>query len=241
MKAQRRHELKTNTLAEALAKMPNSGRRFGTQVIISILVGILIAVLIRYRIAASQDRLARAADNLAVARQEIAEWKMIPTAGQAALGSEYYRDLAGRIDSVISDVGDKDPKTAALAMLTRGELNWTFAGVSQASTQPAEPGESDDELLKNAGDAYRQTIDAYPNEHFVVISARFGLGAVDESQHKWDDAANEYQAIIDDPNAAGPFADRAKERLAALSSLKKPLLIGQATTLPSFGATTQPE
>ena len=239
MKAQRRHELKTNTLAEALAKMPNKGQRYGTQILISILVGILIAVLIRYRMAASQERLARAADNLAVARQEMAEWKIIPPAQQATLGTEYYENLSGRLDAVLTDIDDKDPKIAALAMLTRGDLDWTFAHVSMASTQPAQSGQSSDELLKNSAEAYRQLIDTYPNEHFDVIAARFGLAAIAESQHDWDNATKQYQAISDDPNADGSMANLAKARLANLSSLEHPLLIGQSS-LPTLGPTTRP-
>src|SRR5580693_3851172 len=114
MKAQRRHELKTNTLAEAVVHLPDTGKRNAATAITIILAGLLIGLLIRYRLNAGQERQARAADNLAVARGEI------DLIRQMSLGSvdpsqpqEQFRDAQSRLDTVLSDVGGSNSKLAA--------------------------------------------------------------------------------------------------------------------------------
>ena len=50
MKAQRRHELKQNTLAKGLENLPEVSRRHGTKILVVVMVGLLVTLLIRNRV-----------------------------------------------------------------------------------------------------------------------------------------------------------------------------------------------
>jgi hypothetical protein len=246
MKAERRHELKTNTLAEALAGMPE--RRWQhTGVTISIaLGGVLIFLLVRYRMTANQTRLARAQDNLAVAREEIDEIRQETMMNvDPSQPLELARDIGSRVDSVLSEAGDSNPTLAAEALVARGDLDWIMAGISAATTQPIAGQQSSDELLKGAQSAYQQVVTNYPKQSLSVTTAQFGLAAIDENHHDWDGARKEYQAIIDDPQSGEVFQTQAKNMLASLSQVTQQPIIGAIVPATTQSAspltiTTQP-
>ena len=55
MKAQRRHELQTNTLAERLSNLPEFWNKHGTKVLLVLVAIALVIVLIRYRISSARQ------------------------------------------------------------------------------------------------------------------------------------------------------------------------------------------
>jgi len=236
MDSQRRHELKTNTLAEALAGVPNRGKQFATTFIISVCGAILVGLLIRYRINASQQRAARAADNLAVAWDEINELKkMAFLQVDPSQPVELFKDVTSRLDLVTLDVGDSNPTLSAEALLARGELDWDMAGLTAATTQPSLGMQSSAELLKGAQGAYSQVISGFPQQTFAVTTARLGLGAVAENQGDWQAARTQYHAIVDDAQSAETMKSMAKIMLTQVDQLQTPPIIG--APMP---ATTQP-
>jgi hypothetical protein len=239
MKAQRRHELKTNTLAEAMAHLPQTGKRNLATAVTVILAGLLIGLLIRFRLNAGQERLSRAADNLAVAREDIDSIKelvirMMSQPVDASLAQVPFSDALQRLDSVLADVGGSDPKLAAEALVARGDANWNMKEFDAATTQPS-AGQTPSELLSGAEAAYQQVIIAYPQQHFSASTAHFGLAAIAEDRHDWDAARKQYQAILDDADAGAIFQDVARQMLKSVDDLEHPPVIAPATQ-----AATQP-
>jgi hypothetical protein len=241
MKAQRRHELKTNTLAEALAKAPHAGQRYGTVALTAAIGVLLVVFLVRYRLTATQQRLARATDNLAICREDIDQIKSLaPTAALApdiSQATELYRDTSSRLDSVLADA-DSSSKVAAEALVARGDLNWYMASVALSTTQPSTEAQSPSDMLGGAQAAYQQVISAYPQEYFSVATARFGLAAIAENRMDWDEAKRQYQAVLDDSESGVSYHRLAQSMMATLEQLRQAAVIaGPSSSLPSASAT----
>jgi hypothetical protein len=241
MKAQRRHELKTNTLAEAMSHLPQTRWRSVVSGALTIIGAALVGLLIRYRLSAGQERVQRAHDNLAVVLEDINQMKQM----QAQLADpsqpgELFVDINSRLDAVLSDAGG-DPQMAAEAMIARGDANWIMSAVASSTTQPSQNQQTPEGLLATAESAYQQVITAYPEQHFSVCSAHFGLAAIDENRHDWAKARQEYQAIIDDAQAGDVTQALAKSRLSSVDQLEHPPVIVAATPPPpTVPATTAP-
>ena len=75
-----------------------------------------------------------------------------------------------------------------------------------------------DQYLAHAAEAYQQVLsdDAYKQQHDAIVSARFGLAAIDENRHDWASAQKHLQAIVDDADVTGPLHDLATRQIAAL-------------------------
>jgi hypothetical protein len=239
MKSERRHELKTNTLAEALAHMPNEGRRRMVTTISIALAGVLVFSLVRYRMTTAAARLTTARDNLAVARQEIDELKQLAVVElDPSQPAELAKDINSRLDSVIGAVGDSSPDMAAEALLARGDLNWNMAGITSSTTQPSPGQQTASDLLQDAQQAYEQVVNGYPQQTLAVQTARFGLAAVDEDRQDWDGAKKQYQAIIDGTQAGDTMQQVAQQRMTTMETLAQPPVIGEIIP-PSTQPTTR--
>jgi hypothetical protein len=237
MKAQRRHELKTNTLAEAMAQLPNTGLRNAATSLAIVLGGVLIGLLIRFRISSGAERTARAADNLAQVREEISDIKQSAAMSiDPGIPAETYRDVNSRLESILADAGSGNPQLAAEALIARGDANWYMAAVASSTTQPSAMPQSQSELLGAAQAAYEQVVSTYPQENFSVNTARFSLAAIAENRSDWDAARKQYQSIVDDPQAGDLLHIRAHALLAGVDQLQHPPLLAaatQPTTAPS--------
>ena len=234
MKSERRHELKTNTLAEALAKLPNTGRRRVTTSVTIALVGIAIFSLVRYRLDANAKRVAQANDDLAVAREEINEIKtMTMQPVDPSQPEEQYKDVTARLNNVLSTAGGSNPKLAAEALLARGDVNWNMAQLAMSTTQPSAYRQPAADLLKSAASAYQQVVDGYPAQYFSVATARFGLAAIAEDQQDWEGERKQYQAITDEKRLDDMTQTLAKGLLATVDQLQTPPLIAAPATQPA--------
>jgi len=234
MKSERRHELKTNALAHAVVGIPNTGWRNAATGITIVLAGLAIGLLIRFRIQAGQDRVVRAADNLAVAREDIAQLQEMTAEMSVrdvdpSLPLEPFRDALSRLESVLTDVGDGNPTLAAEALVARGDVNWHMAQFSASTTQPSASTQTPSDLLDAAQSAYQQVVSAYPQQHFSVDSARFGLAAIAENRHDWATARQQFQAIVDDPSASDLFKTLATHMKDSVDQLEHPPVLAAAT------------
>lgn len=248
MKAQRRHDLKTNTLAQQLERLPFTLREHGGKVMLGIIAILLIILLINFRNRAQRESLASATENLSTARQLIDElsnitaWRMPP--------AEIASQVRDSLDS-IAQTSD-DPQVQAETLIARGDLNWTLACLPElpgAATQPTlQIEQKKPDLLAAAADAYERVLREYPAQTLSAISAHFGLAAIAEDNAQWDSAAGHYDAIRNSPDASEAFKSLAKLRqdglsvpdqgkLPGLADIRKPILLGKPTTVP---ASTQP-
>jgi hypothetical protein len=244
MKAERRHELRSNSLALALIHLPTTLRQnLGT--ILTIILGIaLVAVLIKYRIDAAQQRDAGARDNLAIATETveiIKSFELRPWIDRSQLDAQ-FQDASSRLDSVMATLGT-DPHVGAVALETRADLNWSMAELStSATTQPSDAAHSTTDYVKAAQAAWQQIIKDYPLEEFSVSAARLGLAAAAEDQHDWAQAGTYYQALLDDPNAPAELKREAQKYKASLAQLALPLYMapGQGTFAGPSTQNSQP-
>jgi len=247
MKAQRRHELKTNTLAEAVVHLPNTGKRNAATAITIILAGLLIGLLIRYRLTAAQERADRALDNLAGARDDINEIKQRTLQSvDPSIPQELFREALTRLDAVETDIGGGNSKVAAEALVARGDAAWYMKEFDASTTQPS-TGETPSDLLTMAESAYQKVIKTYPDEHFSTSAAHLGLAAIAEDRHDWAEARKQYQAVADDANAGDTMQTIAKSMMKSVDDLEHPPVIAPATQAsipaimgPVAPSTTQP-
>jgi hypothetical protein len=217
MKSERRHELRTNSLAIALSNIPDTMRQNILTVIFTVLIAGLTVFVIRYRMSLSAERSARAVDDLAVAREDIDEIKGM--AGEdPSVCQERFLDASARLDSVMAAIGS-DPKAAADVLADRGDLNWNMATLAGATTQPSS-GQSSDDYLKSAETAWKQIVESYSNQELPVCSARLGLAAIAENHGDFD----QVQAHI---------------MMADLDKVAQPILLAPGQAAAS-GPATQP-
>jgi hypothetical protein len=255
MKAERRHELKTNSLARGLEGVPEHWREYGSKVLLVILVGAIVFLLVRYW----NDKKVRDAEmvtsSMQTAHAELEQLKNLPIqlfGASASAVAEQRQRIAQQVDQAFSTVinSTKDPKTLANAFLGQGDLNWMLANFPElpgAETLPSNLQiQNRDALLDQARSWYEKVLEsgnsAAPSD---VFYARLGLAAIAENQSQWDKAKSQYQSVVDAAEMPTSFKEYARDRLAQLPQLLTPALIvprppvvPEATAPASAPATT---
>jgi len=248
MKAQRRHELKANSLIWTLQGLPEAIKKYQSQIALVLVLIALAVVMVRYRINLAQEKLQGAQQSLGVAADDLGRLKGMAyrpgTDGIQYMREReiYYADGLQQADDAFQKAPDSQEAMKAEALLDKGDLNFEMAntpGLPGAATQPAlRPAEPQDALLSNASDAYTQVLGNYGSQKFAMTAAHFGLAAVAEDRaaagdgSQWDAAKAQYQAVLDSDVEAG-FKAIATLRLGMLAQLSKPMATGMpATTEP---------
>jgi hypothetical protein len=248
MKAERRHELKTNTLARGIEHLPDAGRQHGTKIMVAILLALLAVFFIRQRITSGRAREASAAYALNSARGDIGqldeavEMGMFSPQALATLRQQVATRGEENVRSVLETADDA--RLIAEAKLARGDLNWklaNFPDLPGAATQPAlQFPRAKKDLLQTAGQSYQEVLDDPGSPPETMWTARFGLAAVRENQGEWDKAKEQYQKLVNDLNTPQPLKDQAVERLNKLDERRRPVLMGApaAEEPPATGPAT---
>jgi len=239
MKSERRHELQTNTLADSLAHLPDFWNKHGTKILMVLVAIALFVVLLRYRISSARQATISAGDELATARQLVGEIGTLyrpDVEAYATARTQYITDATAAIDHVLATADD--PKVIAEATLARGDLNWVLAN------QPKLPGATTRESLNlkddsatyltKAEEAYQQILKSYPQQKNTVVAAKFGLAAIAENRANWDEAAKQYDSIVNDKDAVKVFQDQARARQETLKDIKQPVYIAGPSTASSM-------
>ena len=253
MKAERRHELQTNTLALWLRwKAPEMWAKYGTHILLGIIIVLLGIVVIRHLLNKPVEEASRAADALASAREQIVE----VSEGRRPVGEA--RGILTQIQQAME--ASKRPEIQSEGELALADYYWALftAPTPFADTRPVEvPEESPEELLNKAEQNYQAAMKDAGNRPYVAIRAKFGLAAVAEargyeSMRKanfkgadasafWEKAREQYQTILDDPAAPQALKDEATWHLAQLKELNKPIWVAPPPpTTSTTGATTSP-
>ena len=256
MKAQRRHELKQNSLIHALQNLPETGKLYGSQIALGVILVALVIIWVRCRATSATERVTAAEQSVGGASDSLKRLKMalqMQRGDEPAVAMERRQMFAqgvAMVDDALERVGDRDPQVKAQALLLRGDLNFTMANLPQlagAATQPSlRPDQPTGDLLNSAADAYGQVLQEFPSDDFAATSAHFGLAAVAEDRagasgdpQQWETARLQYQAIVDG-GASPAFRSLAMERLKSLALVQQPLTIDlglKAATQPSVPST----
>jgi hypothetical protein len=248
MKAQRRHELKQNTLAHSLENLPEFGRQHGTKILLVVMFGLLVALLIRSRVASSRNAAEKAAFSLSHGREAVEQLRS--NAGRLAQAPAQFvlaaKEVSKVVDQAAQEVldGSDDPRLIAEARILQGDLNWQLAAMPEAPGATTRPELSlprtDEQLLDAAAAAYQAAIDERNAPKESVVTARLGLAAVAENRRQWDAAKEQYQKVLDDPATQKPLKDLAASALTRLEMLRKPPLLAAPASAPSTATSTQP-
>lgn len=238
MKAQRRHDLQTNSLARALSQSPVFFRKHGAKVFLAIVVIGLAIILIRQRMSLAEQEVNVGWGNITIARDAIGQLAQTPAfrldgENEFSLRSRLTNDASRAVRTAVSA---DDRALASEGLVVQGDLNWTLANLPEivgAATRPALKSQvAAADYLSRAEDSYARVLKSYADFPLAAASARFGLAACAENRGQWDQAAEQYQAIIKDPALALSFKPQAEFRLKHISQVKEPLylaLIPEAT------------
>lgn len=199
MDAEKRHQLKTNELAEALGKIRDFGSDPQTRYWLLGLV-ILVVAVVGYRWWAGRQQ-----------RQSISAWAALAQVGG---GPERDVDAIGdELRALIADAPD-----ALFAVNARVRLAILLCRQAEEDTGRSK------ELLTQAVEVLRQVVDDPVAPPALVAAAAFSLGTSCESLRDFDGATAAYRRITDEPRFAGsPFTDLAARRLETLGELSVPV------------------
>jgi len=229
MKAQHRHELKTNELADWLTHLPQwaADNRNG---IIAVVAVVVIAVsgyvwkVYFYDSGRLERRIA-----LTTAVGEVTQRKAQVAAGQSQ-GADLSYLLIQPADTLQTlAAGETNPDMAALAHVKRGEalraeVHFRMTGLTSNVLQTQ---------IGLARDAYTAAIEAKPTLASIASAAKLGLGLCAEELGDFDQARRLYQEIVNDAAFQGAVAvASAQTRLATMDEFKQPIAFHPAPMPP---------
>ena len=239
MKSERRHELKTNTLASGIGNLPMFWRLHGNKVLLGVVAVMAVIVFFRFQMKAAAEKQEQATEAYTAAIGGIRNLQSLPQSGDPKMIADNRAKLQEEVDRAISQVLDDADSDAmrADALIARGDMFWTLAhmpGATSAGTQPS--GKSDlqrTDALEKAKKAYEAASKMGGARPLAIATAWLGLAAIAEEQKQWDVAKGAYDSLINNSAAPQPFKDEAKIRLDDLSKIQKPILMGKPATLPA--------
>jgi len=247
MKAQERHKLKTNELAESLSELPEYLRTHSTQ-IITVAVIVLVVAAAGYwwwhgRVEARQGRLAEL--QLLVVKQAQLEQRAAQQGQLESKPGEEPKEIvaydaapvAAALRTLAEEAGRSPVGMSALLQEAQAIRSQLFF-----SDQPITD-EEKERICQRVENIYQRLLQEYPQEKLAVGMARMGQGLVAEDRGDWAKAKEIYQAIIADGKdklAGTIFGRQAQDRLDLLSRIDKPIEFALAPSAPVSGETQEP-
>ena len=215
MDAEKRHQLKTNELAETLGKLRDFGGDTQTRLWLIVLV-VLIAAVVGYR-AWGHIRSQRLTESWM-------EWSEMG-GGQQSDPAKVVSDLQGLINN-----------TSDRTLVAAGHIRMAKALRSQAAQNPG----NQEALLNESITLLKEVINDTEIPAVLVAAATYSLGTSHESLRQFDQATQAYQSLIGNERFAGiEFAKFAADRLETIAEL--PIAPPFEPGLPpSLQSTTQP-
>jgi len=165
MKAEHRHELKTNDLSKALITSGDYMREYGGRVILALVVVVMVVFLINSRIKHGRETALRVKSDLAYAQAQVEQISAfgLDRLGVPSVSVTQIEDVRGTLRRIQDDASDD--KILAQAINAEADLNWAlanypeFAPNSPATTRSAYKLEKDrSAYLKDAADLYAMVI-----------------------------------------------------------------------------------
>ena len=226
MKAERHHQLQTNTLATKLVQLPDLGKIYGRRIAFAVIIIVLSGLLGYEYWTRAQAKAVAITTNMANARSlvdKLAEYPLVPFTIKPGPASEARKLL----EDVMAQ--SKDRKVLAQALVLQGDLDWNMAQVPMLSLEPEDQPDRPPADLKNmARDSYQQVLDKYPEQSDAVTAARFGLAAIAENdasassdKDKFADPRLYYQQIMATPGIREDLASLAEARLQMLDQVAR--------------------
>src|SRR5258707_145068 len=134
MKAERRHELKTNTLATKIVQLPDVGKKWAGRAVLALAILLAVAALIYNRVSNSRKAEVDAAEDVAAARHALEEIRNSGPAGSQPLDAAYLtmvkekrKDALRFLDEATSL--SSDAKLRGQGLLLKGDIDFALASI----------------------------------------------------------------------------------------------------------------
>ena len=255
MKAERRHELQTNTLAQFLSDLPLYFRFHANKILFGVIILCLVIMLVRYRMQATALAREAAISSLTGARDGLQQLQIVDRAQSNDADRARQRKITAdgvqlAIDQVLEGTTDaKDAAVRAEAIVTRGDLNWELARLPRLAGAATQPGlelpQKSEAYYRAAEEAYLRVVRDYPTQKVQFVAALFGLAAIEENRGNWEKAIEYYNKVTADENVATVLKAVARQRLSIIPQIRQPVYMGnfsstQPTSQPTLAPATQP-
>ena len=234
MKAQHRHELKTNELADWIAHFPQwlkQNRRtiIYALIIIVVVTGYYFWFRQRKSAAASREKNAFTQILMQIPRAKAA---VVQAASEGKDQAFVLIEAAEKLRSFAAQT--EENSLAALAMIKRAEL------LRAELLYRIEPPRQEEiaKQIAQAKEAYENAVQRTASDPALLAKARFGLGLCDEELGNFQQAREIYKQVAEDPAFQGTVsAAQAKTRLDTMDDYRKKVAFAPAPVV----APTQPE
>ena len=228
MKAEHRHELKTNELAEWLLNLPLWAKQNLRTIIYVAVVIVLVAGTYFYHryqktVVAGREQ---AALTILLSQLEPQKARVAQTQAQGVDSSYTLLQVAEELDTIANNTKQDD--VAAMSLIKEGEILRTELHFRLGTVTPDDVTNQ----ITRAKDKYTKAIDIYlkrsPNRSLEAL-AKLGLGLCEEELGNLDQARKIYNEVAADAafEATTPAA-AAKQRLALMDSFNKPIALKPA-------------
>ena len=245
MKAEERHRLKKNELAEKFEALPEYLRQHGHKWLTSLLVaGIALGGGLWWRgarLSAVSKRSERLQNLVAESRQlrsDAARQSRSGEQGDAAAQGRYLDD-SNRLATSLASLAQQGPgsglaRTALLeeAKLLRSQLYFSDRQMPEAQRES---------LLDRAEQVYQTILQEYPTDTLAAGTAKLGLALLAEDRGQWDRAKTIYRALLDEAEGRWGgtiFPAHAKDRLALLDEISAPIAFSLEPPKPLLDRST---
>lgn len=237
MKADHRHELKTNILAEWLGNLPQWTKE---NLITIICVLVLVIAVAGFYIWRSHSKSAQVQEHIRFTSlvNQISNTKMQILSAQAQ-GTDRSFILFKPADALKTFADSTtDDNLAAMALIKRAEalrteLHYRLAAVSNQDLLAQ---------LTRARESYTEAVEKSSSNPSLRAAAKFGLGLCEEELGNFDKARQTYREIADDPAFDGTVAiTQVKLRLDTMADYKgnvvfrpKPVVLPKQIRIEDF-------
>ncbi|MFH1615774.1 MAG: hypothetical protein ABIG61_11925 [Planctomycetota bacterium] len=224
MKSTRRHDLKTNELADWVAHVPRLWDEHKRMIIYIAAVGILVLAAWYFKI--HRVRLEAQAERQEIARL-IGEYDRIKTEIVRAMGEGIDRSaellrIAANLETAIENLDDD--YLASLGSIKRAEA--LRAELHYRSDNPER--QVVVYQIDQAKQSYENALARAGNDPVLTASAKLGLGICEEELGNFDAAKDIYLEIADNPDFVGTTAlAQARMRLETLDDYKEKIVFAR--------------
>ena len=220
MKAEHRHELKTNELVEWLTNLPqwaneNLTTIIGVSVVLAVAAGLYIWKVYSKNVVAAQKQLQFT--NL-VSQVSIGKMQIVGAQAEGRDLSFILLQPAENLKNLAQNASTN--QMAALALIKRAEalraeLHYRLGPVGAQDLETA---------IEQAKASYAQAIEKAPTNPSLVAAAKFGIGLCEEELGDFEKAAQIYREVAENPDYQATVANAAANcRLETMADYKQRL------------------
>lgn len=227
MRAEERHKLKTNELAESLSELPDYLRQHGNKILTGVII-ILVLVLGFFwwrnaQASAREENIARLNDLLA--QKMLLQGLSVQQAQVEKKGDEQNLPYdAANLVSGFKAVAEKAAESP-MALIAMKEQAEALRSQLLYSSQPITD-EQRKTLCTQAEGIYEQMKNGFPNSSQALGIANLGLALLAEEQGNWDKAREIYQQMVADGEtrlAGTMYPVQAQLRLKRIDEISQPI------------------